>query len=71
MASPNSGKTISIDLNAGNTLLGEVTVPNTGGWQTWETVSHDVYINAGTYDFGIYAPKGGFNINWFKITEKE
>jgi hypothetical protein len=27
-----------------------------------------VNINAGTYNFGIYAAAGGWNINWWRIT---
>ncbi|RAW01649.1 carbohydrate-binding protein [Pseudochryseolinea flava] len=67
VASP-SGGTLSADLNAGSIVLGQVGIPNTGGWQNWTTVSHTVNINAGTYNFGIFASTGGWNINWFRIT---
>ncbi len=62
-----NGGTLSSDLNAGSIQLGQVSIPATGGWQTWTTVSQTVNINAGTYNFGIYAVTGGWNINWFKI----
>ena len=68
VASVGGGK-LSLDLNAGAIQLGQVTVPNTGGWQTWTTVSHNVNVNAGTYNVGIYAQAGGWNINWFRITK--
>lgn len=69
VASTNGGGRLSLDLNAGTTVLGALNVPSTGGWQTWTTVSHNVTINAGTYNVGIYAQAGGWNINWFRITK--
>ncbi len=69
VASAVNGARLSADLQAGAIQLGEVGIPNTGGWQNWTTVSHTVYVNAGTYNFGIYAQSGGWNINWWKITK--
>lgn len=67
VASPNSGGRLSLDLNGGSTVLGQINIPNTGGWQNWRTISHTVHINAGTYNFGIFAQTGGWNINWWRI----
>jgi len=67
VASP-SGGTLSSDLNAGAVQLGNTAVPATGGWQNWTTVSRTVYINAGTYNFGVFAQTGGWNLNWIRIT---
>lgn len=64
-----SGSMLSLDLNGGSIQLGQVTIPATGGWQNWTTVSHTVTINAGTYNVGLYAPQGGWNINWLKFTK--
>ncbi|MGM9483451.1 carbohydrate-binding protein [Roseateles sp. NT4] len=69
VASANAGGTLSLDLNAGSIQLGQVGVPGTGGWQNWTTVSHTVNINAGTYNVGVYAAQGGWNINWIKFTK--
>lgn len=69
VASP-SGSRLSADLNAGATQLGTVTIPATGGWQNWTTVSHTVYVNAGTYNFGVFAQAGGWNFNWLRITKQ-
>jgi len=69
VASGASGGTISSDLNAGNVQFGNTTIPGTGGWQTWTTVSKSVTINAGTYNFGIYAQTGGYNLNWVRISK--
>lgn len=65
-----NGATLTLDLSSGNSL-GSVDIPATGDWQAWTTVSHVVTIPAeGDYDLGIYAPTGGWNINWFKITKQ-
>lgn len=69
VASAVNGARISSDLNAGTIQLGAVNVPNTGGWQNWQTISQTVNVNAGTYNFGIYIQASGANINWFKITK--
>lgn len=63
-----TGGALSLDLNAGGILLGQVAVPATGGWQTWTTVSHTVTVAAGTYSLGVYAQQGGWNLNWIRIT---
>jgi hypothetical protein len=69
VASVNGGARLSLDLNAGTTVLGYVDIPATGGWQNWTTVSHNVTVTAGTYNVGVYAQTGGFNLNWIKITK--
>jgi beta-glucanase (GH16 family) len=69
VASGASGGTISSDLNAGSIQLGNTAIPATGGWQNWTTVSKTVNVNAGTYNFGIYAQTSGYNLNWVRITK--
>ncbi|WP_338839889.1 glycosyl hydrolase family 18 protein [Flavobacterium ginsenosidimutans] len=69
VASAVTGGRLSSDLNAGTIQLGAINVPNTGGWQNWQTITQTVNVNAGTYNFGIYVQNTGFNINWFKITK--
>ncbi|SHN18174.1 MULTISPECIES: carbohydrate-binding protein [Flavobacterium] len=69
VASGVSGAIISSDLSAGTIQLGAVNIPNTGGWQNWQTVSQTVNVNAGTYNFGIYIQNTGVNINWIRITK--
>jgi hypothetical protein len=68
VASPNGGTTLRLEKDAGATQLGSVTVPNTGGWQNWADVGHDVTLPAGTYSIGIATSTGGFNINYLTIT---
>ncbi|KQB40044.1 RICIN domain-containing protein [Flavobacterium aquidurense] len=69
IASAVDGAKISSDLNGGTIILGNVDIPNTGGWQNWQTVTQTVNVNAGTYNFGIYIQTSAVNINWFRITK--
>jgi endoglucanase len=69
VASTNGNGVLSQDLNAGATQLGTINIPNTGGWQSWQTISRTITLNAGTYDFGIFAKVGGWNINWWRISK--
>ncbi|MGL6160404.1 glycosyl hydrolase [Microbulbifer sp.] len=69
VASEASGGRLSLDMNAGQTVLGEVDIPVTGGWQNWTTVQHTVQLPAGSYQLGIFAAQGGWNINWFRIVK--
>lgn len=70
VASQSGGGRLSADINAGGTQLGELDVPSTGGWQNWMTISHTVFVNAGTHSFGIFTQSGGWNINWIRITQQ-
>jgi hypothetical protein len=69
VASPNSNMTLRLEKDAGATQLGSVTIPNTGGWQNWANVAHNVTLPAGTYSIGIATATGGFNINYLTITD--
>ena len=69
VASGAGGGTISADLNAGSIPFGNTGIPATGGWQNWTTVSKSVNINAGTYNFGVFAQTAGYNLNWVRITK--
>lgn len=61
------GGRVAVDLNAGSIYLGSTNIAATGGWQNWKTVSFNTTINAGTYELGIYAETGGWNLNWIEI----
>ena len=69
VSSLSGGGRISLDLNAGATVLGTVDIPSTGGWQNWTTVFHNVTVTAGTYNVGVFAQTGGWNLNWIRITK--
>ncbi|MBN1412032.1 MAG: carbohydrate-binding protein [Spirochaetales bacterium] len=47
---------------------GTVSIPVTGGWQTWTTVSHVVSLNSGNHTIRLSAGTSGFNVNWMNFT---
>jgi hypothetical protein len=60
-----TGTTGSLVLSQNATDITPATaVPNTGGWQTWRTITARVYLNAGTQNLTVFAKGGGFNLNW-------
>ena len=67
VASPYTGGILVLSRNGSD--LGTINVPNTSGWQNWQTVSTTVYLTAGQQDLSIFVRKGGWNINWFTITK--
>lgn len=67
VASPNTGAQFAVDLNSGATFLGNMVVPNTGGWQNFQNIQATVTIQAGTYDLGMFMTVGGFNLDWIEI----
>lgn len=42
-------------------------VPNTGGLQSWTSISQDVYLNSGEQLLVLYIQKGDFNIDWWSL----
>lgn len=57
----------SFQLKTGANIIDTVTVPKTGGWQTWVDVERTVNLTAGNHNLTLLATAGGFNVNWFKI----
>ena len=53
--------------NSAGTNLGEITVPPTGGWQTWITVTGTIVLPAGVQTLTLDQDSGGFNINFFTV----
>lgn len=66
LASPYDNTKLELQKNGAS--LAAVTVPNTGGYQTWQTVSTTVNLSAGSQTLRIYAVTNGWNLNWFSIT---
>jgi endoglucanase len=46
-----------------------VNVPNTGGYQNWQTVSASVSLAAGTQSLRVYATSNGWNLNWIEFAQ--
>ena len=69
VASLNGGGVIQLEKAGGSPVYGSVSVPGTGGWQNWTTISHQVTLTAGQQQIAVKALAGGYNINWLKITQ--
>lgn len=65
VASLSGGGSIQLEKAGGAPVYGTVSIPSTGGWQTWTTVSHNVTLPAGNQLLAIKAVNGGFNLNWW------
>lgn len=61
VASPYSNT--QLQLRSGSTVLATVTVPNTGGFQTWQTVSATVTLPAGSQTLRVHGVTNGWNFN--------
>jgi uncharacterized protein YjdB len=57
-----------IQLKSGSTVLSTVNVPNTGGWQSWQTISSGSFsLAAGAQTLQVYVSTGGWNLNWMQF----
>lgn len=63
------GGIINLENAGGSPSYGQINVPVTGGWQNWQTISHNVNLPAGQQQIAIYIPAGGYNINWIQFTQ--
>jgi lysophospholipase L1-like esterase len=55
--------------NAAGNVLGAINIPNTGGWQSWQTVSVPVTLPAGAQVIRVVSVGSGYwNINWLEFT---
>ena len=68
VASLAGGGQLTFEEAGGSPSYGSITIPSTGGWQNWTTISHQVTLNAGAHRFGISVNSGGWNLNWLRIT---
>jgi hypothetical protein len=57
----------TVDENDVETELVVVDTPITNGWQTWETVSDNLFIEEGPHKLRMKVLSGGFNFNWFEF----
>ncbi|HEV2634462.1 MAG TPA: glycoside hydrolase family 3 C-terminal domain-containing protein, partial [Actinocrinis sp.] len=53
---------------AGTNLTGSVAIPNTGGYETWTTVTASATLAAGTQTLTVDQDSNGFNFHYFAIT---
>ena len=63
-----SGSDSGVNLLKDGDLVDSVQVPNTGGWQNWQTVDGGIIsLQTGEYVLRFEAPGGGLNLNWIKL----
>jgi len=71
VASAGSGGNIVVHLDSPTgTVVGTATVPVTGGWQNWTTVSCNLTASTGFHNlYLVYTGGGGnlFNVEWFQM----
>ena len=64
VASSHSGSSIQVYVDDGTTPVATVTVPNTGDWPVFQTVSVPVTLPAGQHRLKLSFPTDFVNINW-------
>jgi alpha-glucosidase len=63
VASPNSNESFHVEMDGNN--IGKVNVPNTGGYQTWQTVNVTTpVLTGGGKTMAIMVDSSGYNINY-------
>ncbi len=67
VASANGGS-LHVGFNGSSGVWQAVTVPNTGGWQNWTTVSFTATIGAGVQQMTLMADAGGYNIDYVTVS---
>jgi beta-mannanase len=61
------GGSFHLEFN-GQNVTGTMVAPNTGGWQNWQWIHKEVYLNSGTYVMRFAIDQPGFNTNGFIFT---
>jgi beta-glucosidase len=59
---------LHIDNSSGTNLTGSVTVPNTGGYETWTTVDVSITLPAGTQTLTVDQDSNGWNFHFMTFT---
>ena len=65
VASPSGGQ-LQIKDGSGS-VLATVSIPNTGGYQSWQTVSANISLAAGVQTIRVQSTSNGWNFNWLEI----
>lgn len=59
---------LDLTINNKSILGGQINVPNTGGWTTWQSLRSDtINLTAGEYELIFEAKGGAFNINYMQF----
>ncbi|KGO95009.1 hypothetical protein Q766_02545 [Flavobacterium subsaxonicum WB 4.1-42 = DSM 21790] len=60
-----------IELLIDSVSAGTLAVPNTGGWQVWQTISKNINLTEGNHTIRIQAAAVAFNLNWVEFVTPE
>ena len=66
VATPNSNRRAHVEYDDVD-KTGSLTVPNTGGWTTWQTMSTNVDLSAGQQVMRLFIEYGGLNIDQISL----
>lgn len=67
VASPSGGGELRLGFNGPSSVWQPVSIPATGGWQTWTTVSVPVTLGAGQQLMTLSFERPGFNIDYIDV----
>jgi hypothetical protein len=68
IATPSTGASLQLRTASGAVLV-TVSVPNTGGWQNWQTVTATCSLSAGSQTLQLYSSStAGWNIHWMQFS---
>ena len=69
VASTSAGKSLHIEMDGVN-VTGTIAIPNTGDWQTWQTVTvANKTLSAGTKVMRVVMETDGFNLNYINVSQ--
>jgi len=68
VASPSGGAALHVGFNGPSAGTWKtISIPATGGWQNWTTVSVPVTLGAGVQQMTLYFDAGGLNMLWAQV----
>ncbi|RCU50914.1 hypothetical protein DU002_06200 [Corallincola holothuriorum] len=66
ISTPKDGRRLHFKLN-GSQLGETATLPNTGGWQNWQTIESQHHLSAGSHILEIFFESREINVNYIQI----
>src|SRR5205085_3568189 len=67
VASPSGGGSMRVGFGSPSSVSGSASIPATGGWQNWTTVTVPITLAAGRQVMTFSFDAGGFNISYVNI----
>ena len=67
ISAENAGSQLHLQDASATNLTGVITLPGTGAWQKWTSVTVPVTLKAGKQDIYLYEDSGGFNLEYMSF----